>query len=114
MNKKERLENEKTCRRLLDRDNRFGSHVGCFRWHDSNSDAHELKKLEVFLERKRLGHSVMTEAVFEGGGRCDVLDLSSGLVIEILASETEEEAREKVGLYPASLEVMFVEVDKDE
>lgn len=64
--------------------------VNEFRTSPSNSDTHEVAKLKVFLELRRLGHNLITEAVFEGGLRADILDLTDSTAIEIGVSETKE------------------------
>ena len=96
--------------RRLRYSNRCGSHVNCFRYHRNNSEAHERTKFEVYKELVDQGHKVITEAIFENGKRCDIVCLSSDppRIIEILHTETEEEAAEKVKDYPAGFTVEFI------
>lgn len=73
---------------------------------------HEKRKLEEFYRRKKLGHEVMTEVKTKNGKcRFDLLDLSegNGKIIEVLHSETLEEAKKKVKKYPDFLEIEFIE-----
>lgn len=73
-----------------------------------NTIAHELAKTAVAYYRIKLGHNIITEAKFKTGGICDVVDVSNGEIIEILASETKEEAEKKVKKYPEYFSVLFV------
>lgn len=53
-------------------------------------------------------HDFLTEAIFLNGSRCDVFDITEGVVYEIVHSETEEQLREKIMKYPPELAVMKV------
>ena len=69
-----------------------------------------MKKLEVCIDLLSKNHKFITEAIFENGSRCDVLDLTSGVVYEILCSETDEIFEEKIKKYPKELEIVKVRV----
>ena len=84
--------------------NRTGSHWNCFRYSSANTFEHEFRKFEVFITLRKKGIDVMTEVIFEKGGRADVLT-SEGIIYEILHTETEEKFNEKLELYPKELEI---------
>ena len=85
---------------LVDMNNRVGSHLNCFRFGVNESKEHILKKLEVFLELREREENVITEAKFKTG-RADVFSITSGTAFEVLCSEKEKEALEKV--YPVRI-----------
>jgi len=62
--------------------------INVFRDAANNSDEHEVAKLLVFRELRAMGHNLIVEAIFVGGGRADILDLTDGTAIEI--GHTEE------------------------
>ncbi|MDP2907298.1 MAG: hypothetical protein Q8O03_05135 [Nanoarchaeota archaeon] len=88
--------------------NRFGSQRNVLRWSSSETKEHVLKKLEICMELKEWGHEFITEAIFNDGARCDVLDLTEGTIYEILCSETEEMCEEKIQNYPEEFEVIKI------
>ncbi len=76
-----------------------------------NSFFHESAKLKEFMRLKQLGHDVITEAKFKNGsGIADILDLTTGKVIEILFTESLDEAKQKVMKYPEYLEIEFKKI----
>lgn len=86
---------------LIRDSNRCGVHVGCVRFHLSSGLKHELAKFLVAWELKELGHKVLTEAIFkDGSGRADIVDLTSGEVVEILDTESEADAENKNYPFP--------------
>ncbi len=91
------------------RSNRLSLHTNCFRYHKNNSDMHELAKFLKYKELVDSGHVVMTEVIFENGSRCDILDLTDGIIIEILYSESLEEAEKKAEKYPFTTEYVRAE-----
>lgn len=88
--------------------NRSGSHMNCFRFFNGESKKHILKKLEICIELKNKNHKFLTEAIFKNGYRCDVLDLSDGVIYEILNSENDKDFEEKVKNYPKGLDIVKV------
>jgi len=88
--------------------NRSGSHVNCFRYFKNNTKAHERKKFEKYMELIDKGHKVLVEAIFNNGKRCDILDLTDNLCIEIVNTESEESIVNKEGSYPFPIEVIKV------
>lgn len=83
--------------------NRSGSHVGCFRALMSETDEHIIEKFVEWLFLRREGHRILCEPIFLNGKRADLLDLSSGTVVEVLKSETDDMFKEKVKDYPEEL-----------
>jgi len=53
----------------------------------------------------------MTEVIFENGKRADVLDISAGVVYEVLKSEKEADCDIKTESYPSKFEVRKVRAD---
>ncbi|MFH1209826.1 MAG: hypothetical protein V1663_03485 [archaeon] len=90
--------------------NRSGSHINNLRFSLSESKQHIMKKLDVCIELMNKNHKFITEAIFDNGCRCDVFDITEGVVYEILCSETDEEFEEKIKHYPKELEVIKVRV----
>jgi len=90
--------------------NRTGNQLNSLRFSLSESKQHIMKKLEVCIDLLSKNHKFITEAIFENGSRCDVLDLTSGVVYEILCSETDEIFEEKIKKYPKELEIVKVRV----
>ncbi len=104
--KKERFFGVNRMLQLVQPANRVGSLRNCLRWSSRESKEHIMKKLELCMELKFIGHEFLTEAVFLKGGRCDVLDLTDGTVYEVLHSETEKMfEKNKTGCYPPELEI---------
>ncbi len=78
-----------------------------------NSVEHEMIKSRICFELKKQNVHFVTEAKMiadknKGLGIADILVLDTAQVIEILVSETEQEARVKVAKYPEILEVVSV------
>ena len=99
-NVNERLQNIRVSNRKLN----------CLRWHNNESRQHILKKLDICIELKNSKHTFITEAIFVNGSRCDIIDLTTGEIYEILCSETEEDFEEKIKRYPKCFRVIKVKV----
>jgi len=82
--------------------------VGWVKLINNISKEHLMKQIEIAYELVNQGHEVVIEAKFNSGIRADVLDITTGTIIEILHSETLAEAKEKVKKYPDFLEVEFL------
>ena len=82
--------------------------LNCLRWYNNESRDHILKKLDICRWLKEIGHEFITEAIFVNGGRADVVDLSDGVIYEVLVSEDESRFEEKVKKYPREFEVVKV------
>ena len=82
--------------------------VGWVKLRNNISKEHLMKQIEVAYELVRQGHEVVIEAKFTSGIRADVLDITTGKIIEILKTETLAEAKEKITKYPDFLEVEFI------
>jgi hypothetical protein len=82
--------------------------LNCLRWGSNETKEHILKKLEICIELKELEHEFITEAIFNNGGRADVIDLTSGIIYEILCSEDEIKFEEKIKKYPEEFEVVKI------
>jgi hypothetical protein len=74
--------------------------LNCLRWGSNETKEHILKKLDICIELKEINHNFITEAIFINGSRADVIDLTEGIIYEILVSEREENFKEKIKKYP--------------
>ena len=76
--------------------------------HHQNTTEHEVAKFIKCLELLRSGKDFYTEVTFKDKkGRCDILVPEDYQVIEILHSETTEEALSKCEYYPKILDIIF-------
>ena len=80
--------------------------LNCLRWHNNESREHILKKLDICIELKNMNHIFITEAIFVDGGRADIIDLTSGIIYEIMNSENEKDCDEKVKNYPKEFRIV--------
>mgnify|MGYP001598748136 CR=1 FL=1 len=90
--------------------NRCGTHINCFRFNLSEDLKHIYKKLEICINLMNKNHKFITEGIFENGSRCDILDLTEGVVYEIMNSENERRFREKVKSYPEKFEIIKIKI----
>lgn len=77
-------------------------------FNTASSYKHEMLKLDSAFVHSSQGHSVILEAAFETGGRCDVLCLDCRKAIEIVVSESEESIQSKEKRYPDVLDIDVV------
>ena len=81
--------------------------------HIQNSDRHEMAKFLKCLQLMRDGKEIYTEVTFKDKkGRCDIFVPEDFRVIEILETETEEEALSKLDYYPEELEICFIRANE--
>jgi len=85
--------------------------VNCIRIGSESLD-HAIEKLKVCYELQKLGHHYITEGIFENGSRCDILNLDTGEIFEILKSEKLDDCRNKSMSYPKGLKLRYVEVKR--
>ena len=83
--------------------------VGWVKLRSNISKEHLMKQIEVAYELVRLGHEVVIEAKFKSGIRADILDLTTGKIVEICCSESIEEAKVKTKKYPDYLDIEFIQ-----
>ena len=93
--------------------NRFGSFKNHIRINIGNTYDHEKAKFDECWKLKKQGFDFFTEADLVGGGRCDIIDIDNGEVIEILHTETDEQAREKTKKYPSGLFIRYVRTGEE-
>jgi len=96
----ERLQNIRVSNRKLN----------CLRWHNNESREHIIKKLDICIELKNSNHNFITEAIFINNSRADVVDLTEGIIYEILCSEDEKDFYEKIKNYPECFRIIKVKV----
>lgn len=84
--------------KLLDKKYHFKKNVVKLSKHETFD--HKLAKCLTCIELSENGKNFITEAIFSNGKRADVIDLSTGDVIEILSSEKEESIEKKREEYP--------------
>ena len=84
--------------------------LNCLRWHNNESREHIIKKLDLCRWLKEINHCFITEAIFLNGSRADIVDLTDGVVYEVLYSEKAEDCNEKISKYPKEFSVVKVKV----
>jgi hypothetical protein len=72
------------------------------------SQSHQAKKIEICKRLHSEGKHFMTEAIFEKGGRADILVLDTFTAIEIVHSETQESINKKLQDYPEGIKIEVV------
>ena len=82
--------------------------LNCLRWHNNETREHIIKKLDICRWLKKINHVFITEAIFINSCRADVIDLTSGIIYEILFSEKEDECNEKVMNYPDGFRIVKI------
>jgi len=68
---------------------------------------HLLLKTHICHQLAREDKSFITEAIFEKGGRADILVLDDHVVIECLETETEPQVAIKTSTYPPGFSIEF-------
>jgi len=106
MNKRQRLFNRNHFLNLVEIGNRK---INSLRWSSNETREHIFKKLELCMDLKKKGHNFITEVIFNGRkGRCDILDLDTGDIWEVLKSEDIKKAKKKESYYPSECKIYYV------
>jgi len=84
--------------------------LNCLRGHNNESREHIIKKLDICRWLKEINHIFITEAIFVNGSRADIVDLTEGVIYEVLCSEKEEDCDRKIKKYPGEFRVVKVKV----
>jgi len=92
--------------RLLN--NRFKVEYNSIRLNTGNTLIHELSKCKVGYILIKNGKKIVTEAIFSNGSRADIYVPEDYRVYEILHSETEAMAKEKLSYYLEELDLVFL------
>lgn len=95
--------------RLVRQANRSGSHRHCIRVGKNEGNLHQWAKIRVAYGLLMRGHEILCEAIFEGGGRADVLDLDTGTAYEIVSTEKDDSLIRKVKKYPSGIKIIRVD-----
>ena len=82
---------------------------GANRINTHNLLRHELAKTKVIYLLTQQGHKVISEAIFENKSRCDILDLTTGTIYEILESEKLVDAKTKEVYYPPIFGIYYLQ-----
>jgi hypothetical protein len=77
------------------------------RFSSNETLQHLLLKTHICHQLARADKSFITEAIFEKGGRADILVLDDHVVIECLESETEPQVALKTSTYPTGFSIEF-------
>ena len=93
------------CIKLVRQSNRKLNKV---RYSVNETKEHKAKKREICQKLENEGKQYITEAIFETGGRADVLVLDNFTVIEILHTEKPEEFEKKKNYYPNGLKLIAI------
>ena len=91
--------------------------LNCVKVNSHNSLEHESLKFFICYELRKRGVDFYTEAKFTGNiGIADIIcfnpNTGIGKIIEILHSETLEEAKEKTKKYPDDIEIVYADTNK--
>lgn len=86
--------------------------TNCFRWSETETDAHINTKFLICRALKKLGREFYSEAIFNNGLRADVIDADQGMIYEVVESEKEESIAKKRKDYP--LDIIVVQAGKFE
>ena len=78
------------------------------RLNTHNTLSHELAKTKKAYQLIYDGWDIVTEAVFHNGSTADIFVPELLQVFEILHSETEQMAKEKLDRYPQELDIFFI------
>ena len=84
--------------------------LNCLRWYNNESREHMVKKLDICRWLKEIEHEFITEAIFVNGSRADIVDLTSGIIYEVLCSEKEDDCNLKIKKYPEEFSVVKVKI----
>lgn len=88
---------------------------GYIKLNKHNTYEHELKKFNMAWQTLKEGDKFYTEAEFKDNQcRADLFNISKGVIVEILLSETIEEFEKKKSYYPKELTICAVKCDKEE
>ncbi len=82
--------------------------LNCLRWHNNETREHIIKKLDICRWLKEINHVFITEAIFVNNSRADIVDLSGGVIYEILFSEKEKDCDMKIKKYPEEFRIVKV------
>jgi len=66
----------------------------------SNTYTHEIVKTFICYLLRKNKCNFITEGIFENGGRCDVFDITNGIIYEVLYSEKVSNITNKKSYYP--------------
>jgi competence CoiA-like predicted nuclease len=78
------------------------------RIYTGESKAHIDKKIEVCRRLKEEGKHFITEAIFQTGGRADILVLDTFTAIEIVNTEKNESLIRKAEEYPDGIKLEVI------
>ena len=93
------------CLRLVRMSNRKVNEI---RFGENESLVHQEMKKYLCNKLKSEGHYFVTEAIFETGGRADILVLDEFKAIEIAVTEDELSILNKRKVYPKGIEIEVV------
>jgi hypothetical protein len=114
MNNMELLRKINNTSQLVRHSNRIGSHRNCIRIAKNEGLEHRRAKFIICDELVEHGKDFITESIFEKGGRCDILDLTDGIGIEIISSEKKESINNKKHNYPVPFISISIKTLNDE
>lgn len=107
MNLHTKLKNRNEVKSTIDLNHR---NRNCLKFSAGESDEHIQMKLEICKWLARNKKEYYTEAVFESGGRCDVINSDDQIIYEVFNTESEKSMEIKAKKYP--FEVRFVDANQ--
>jgi hypothetical protein len=90
------------CTNLIRQSNRKINEI---RISSGESIAHQNKKIEICKKLQSEGKHFMTEAIFETGGRADILVLDTFTAIEVVNTESNDSILKKQEKYPKGIKI---------
>jgi len=87
--------------------------INQIRFSTSEGLLHRHAKAKVCRQLIANKENFITEAIFNNGGRADIINLSKGQIIEILVTESKEMAKKKLDVYPKHLDIKFLRAYDD-
>lgn len=91
--------------RLIRQANRI---LNVIRGSASESKSHFTTKCEICYRLMCDKKKFVTEAIFDGKGRADVFDITSGIIYEVVHSESDISLAKKKALYPDGISLIIV------
>lgn len=88
--------------------NLCSQHINCIRVFKNNTVEHEMRKVEICMWLLKNDKEFLTEAIFNNNKRCDIVNITDGIIYEVLCSETEKMLAEKIKEYPEIFEIRSV------
>jgi hypothetical protein len=81
-------------------------HKNCLKWSPNELDGHLQMKFAICRHLLAKGKEFYTEAIFNDGGRADIINADDAVIYEVVDSESEESINRKRVDYPLPIIVV--------